>query len=483
MKRSAPVALLLFSLGVACQGIAVEEPITGGPEGGSDASGLGDASAMAEGSGSGDALGSDDASSDAGAVGVAPADAGPADAGAQDSGEAPSGIGVTMNDVSVLFPLPSTQADIENLLAPSATGIQGVLLPSALYVLVGPIAGGTDDPFPDANEPHETFAAYDALRVVAMRIDPCFASLAPDPSGAGCAAQMRLVFQELTWITLEGDAGPAAWAFDSALHASYALSRDQFLTLSRALVALRAANQDGDVLGPLAPHPIMAREGLSGAMSQGVEKLILQYAGADNLVRVAVMNLNAPAFASFGVWGFGVFDVGGAPSTATPRAIPTLVDPSDGGSVYTQGVAGAGSSEANPSPVTTSADNFFPLYLPGEADASFDPPALLDALVRVENPSDNSPETIDCVSCHLATPAEMGIGIPKYGFYDTASPMAFQPDGTNVTRADMAATYNPLGAFGLNVHAFSYRETSPNISQRVVNETAAVVEYVNGLSP
>jgi hypothetical protein len=33
----------------------------------------------------------------------------------------------------------------------------------------------------------------------------------------------------------------------------------------------------------------------------------------------------------------------------------------------------------------------------------------------------------------------------------------------------------------VNIHAFSYVNTSPTISQRVVNETAAIVEYLNHL--
>jgi hypothetical protein len=32
----------------------------------------------------------------------------------------------------------------------------------------------------------------------------------------------------------------------------------------------------------------------------------------------------------------------------------------------------------------------------------------------------------------------------------------------------------------LNLHAFSYNGTSPGISQRTVNEAAAIVAYVNG---
>ena len=34
---------------------------------------------------------------------------------------------------------------------------------------------------------------------------------------------------------------------------------------------------------------------------------------------------------------------------------------------------------------------------------------------------------------------------------------------------------------GFSIHAFSYHRKFPTINQRVVNETAAIVEYLNNL--
>jgi hypothetical protein len=164
--------------------------------------------------------------------------------------DASLGIAATMNDVSILFPLPSSGADIDNLLAPSATGSRGTLLPSALYASMGPITGSTEDLYPDVPEVGADYAAYDSLRVVAMRIDPCFASLDPNLDGGGCTAQIRLVFQQVIAsevATPFADAGTPI-VFDSALHAFYDLSRTEFRALAQALVELRAANEDGAVL-------------------------------------------------------------------------------------------------------------------------------------------------------------------------------------------------------------------------------------------
>jgi hypothetical protein len=428
---------------------------------------------------------------------------GTADGGALLSGDASASMAAGMNDVSILFPMPTSIADIDNLLAPSTFGVGGPLFPSELYASLGSITGSTVieidagpplNPtfFPPTNLglPEVYIAAYDDLRVVAMRVDPCFASLAPDPSGAGCTAQLRLIFQEVRWE----DAGtPPAYSsesgaavFDSAIHAFYDLSRAQFLSLARALIDLRIANENGDSLGPLAPHPIMVRQGLGGPMSQGVQRLILQYAGEQNLVRVAESGIvdfvcDCPSFA--GKWGMSVFDVQGLPAAATARAIPTLVDVNvDGGSVFAQFMVLNAGPVFDVSPTTTASDDYLAIYNPfplGGLPSSTNK-AGIDALLRVENPRYNSPDTIDCASCHMADQTARNDGLDA-----GANPLAYAPEGTMVARGDMQATFPEVG-FDVNTHVFSYRSgasalAAPTISQRVVNETASVVEYVNAL--
>ena len=55
--------------------------------------------------------------------------------------------------------------------------------------------------------------------------------------------------------------------------------------------------------------------------------------------------------------------------------------------------------------------------------------------MRVENPADESPNTIDCASCHFATPTEELVGSPLFSFDDRTSPSSFQPDGVNESAA------------------------------------------------
>jgi hypothetical protein len=394
-------------------------------------------------------------------------------------------VPVTMNDVSILFPLPTTKADVDNLLAATATGDRGPLLPDPLYLSTGMIQGSTT-PIDDAGF---SLAAYGDLRVVAARLDPCFASTDPDPHGVGCMAQLRLIFQQVTWTVNGADAN--AEAFDSALHAFYSLTRSELYALARALVDLRVANTHGDVLGPLAPHPIMVRQGLGGTMSKGVQKLIVQYAGGQNLVRLAQLSSNIGGV-SFppGSWTLTAFDVPDGGTTATPRSIPALATSADGGPVTSQALVegeflAVGPPEGGQNifsvdflPQPTGTDSF--AILDNDRPDSLSPSmsqAALDNLVRVENPADDTVNTIDCGSCHVVTQTEQYIGMPVFSFDDTTSPFAFSPDGTFVTSADMAVPPPTNGL--LNIHAFSYFNQTPGINRRVANETAAVVEYLN----
>jgi len=359
---------------------------------------------------------------------------------------APPGGPIQLDDVTVVFPLSP------QLLGASA------LLPEGIYDAAGHIAGSSGHPPPGGTGE----ALYKDLRVVAMRIDPCFASLAPDPHGNGCTNQLRLVFQEVK---------DGSGAFDSALHAFYELSREDLVALAQSIASLRAANSSGERLGALGPHPIMVAQGPDGAMAKGVRALIQKYASASNLVRITELSMSNGGFD----WSFSGFDLAGM--TLTPIAIPTL-----GASTTKQTFfRGFGQQlQGSFSPATTSSDNLVPLAnvdtaqtLTADARA-----AAFAGLVHIENPTRASPNTIDCASCHLATPVTRLVAQPMFGLDDRSAPDAFAADGTFVLASELTATF-PSATF--NVHACSYVDGDLAINQRTVNESAAIVAYLNAL--
>src|SRR6185503_19656134 len=70
---------------------------------------------------------------------------------------------------------------------------------------------------------------YDELRVVAMRIDPCFANLGPITNPATCKNQLRLVLQPLRF-----EAGTTGMV-DGAVHAFYSITRDELVSLVKSI--------------------------------------------------------------------------------------------------------------------------------------------------------------------------------------------------------------------------------------------------------
>ena len=68
---------------------------------------------------------------------------------------------------------------------------------------------------------------------------------------------------------------------------------------------------------------------------------------------------------------------------------------------------------------------------------------------------------------------------------ETSDADAFKPDGHWVTADELATTDFTFGSAqnggvpAVNVHAFSYADGIPAINQRTVNETAAVVSFLN----
>jgi hypothetical protein len=98
--------------------------------------------------------------------------------------------------------------------------------------------------------------------------------------------------------------------------------------------------------------------------------------------------------------------------------------------------------------------------------------------LRIENPNFHSPNTIDCASCHVGQAARLLIGDDVLGLSATDNPNLFARNPKYVSARSMKQTTN-VRTQPLNVHMLSYRNDKLMIGQRVINETAATVAYVN----
>lgn len=370
-----------------------------------------------------------------------------------------------MNDVSILLPLAKTQAEIDTgYLKASSAGARGALLPDTLYTTAtgerrtdpsGPLPPGAD-----------AGLSWDRLRVVAMRIDPCFANIGPITNPASCKNQLRLVFQSLRF----GNGQTSA--IDGGVHAFYSLTREELTALVKGVIALRRAQNGDGQLGAIAVHPVVAKQGLLGAEAKGLGALVLQYAGKQNLTRFTVLKPGNLATR----WDFSGFDVRG---NGTERmVIPTLPDHGTSDSFFAgfaQDLAGG----FNPETTSRTDDMQLLGNLEKARAASHDKQqAAFDAALRILNPNKHSPDTIDCASCHIAGPAIVLTG-GKLGLSASGNANAFTRDTRWVGASDMKQTTPVNADTNRNFHAFSYRDEHPMIAVRVINETASIVAYLN----
>jgi hypothetical protein len=361
------------------------------------------------------------------------------------------------DDLSVLYPLATSQAAFDRgYLTPASPGLGGPLLPAAVYEQAfGPPGtlqlGGT----PAA-------PALAGLRMVAFRLDPCFARTEATPEAA-CEHQLRVVFQ-----TLRFD-GTQAIAADDAVHAFYRLRRDQLAAAVQASIALRRKHAgDRRQLGPLAPHPILVEQGLEGELAAAFDQLVLHLAGAQNLTRITQVTASGLGTA----WNFSGVDVA---SGVTSRVkIPTV----PAGTTTVAFFAGFSSGQLTGQPAFTPATEaaaIDDLQLLGDVHraalaSAADRQRAYDASLRIEDPAVHSPDTIDCASCHLAQAVRTMVG--ETAFHLTAS----------IPELRVAAGRLPAPALDdrdVNVHMFGYKGKRAPIHQRTINEAAAVTAYVN----
>lgn len=346
----------------------------------------------------------------------------------------------TLNDVTYLLPLPS-DLNQKNVLAPYTSAGRGTLVPLSVvknFVFL---------------DKHETIEeSYRKLRVVAIRLDPCFKM-----SGI-CKSQIRLVLQPLSqrWGKTISQ--------DTAVHAFYNLSELEFNDLLTKLQKIKSEFSPNEY--PLQVHPTILKEGYSGKFSSQFFPLILSYIGQQNLVRVTAAQL----FIGADKWGFLGFDIenGMMREISIPRINSTFqtfrVATVNGQNFY-QG-------KINPEPQDTK-DLFGQLV---EAPEALQNSAILQngAIVtrRVENPDIHSPETMDCVSCHLSQAA----GGVVFGT---------RPDllrDAEVEKWSFNSISQNLGSRKRDVRvlrSLGYFNDEPITNNRVINESQAVVDYLN----
>jgi hypothetical protein len=361
--------------------------------------------------------------------------------------------GLDLDDVSFLLPLPAPGQEATLLGLSDAEG-KGVLLPRALY-----------DGLPVLVEGTAPAALYAQLRVVGIRVDPCFPGTTP-PAAPTCVKQLRLIAQPLR--AGGADAGFQTVTDDATVHLFYGLSDADFDEVHRGLWNLKALAGAQTAGQPLGVHPVLESEGLGGPYGSALRSLVLRHCGAQTLTRVAFMSVATQG----SLWRFGAFDVedGALVAASIPRIGATA-----------QGFQEFGTPEFRSGQLlpTVSGDDLDVLLSESQlrlTDERTLDRALTSAL-RIEHPARESPRTIDCASCHVASRARHNAEQQRQ--VDTSGwPDAFDAGPRfDLRRLDGAKD----DAHALR--AFGYFGRLSALSQRTINESAAVAEALSKAHP
>lgn len=355
-----------------------------------------------------------------------------------------------LNDVSYLMPLPASVGN-DQLLGLEAPGKGGALLPPSFVAKIPVLAFGMNR--------EETAAA---LRVMAVRIDPCF----PLPTPQSCQKQIRLV-----WQPIEMGRRNQVQTVDAALHSFYVLTDAEFDSLLNDIEAWKQEYSVKTDFIPLQVHPAWAKEGDRSPALADFHNILKKYVGAGNMNRVTAMVLRGAG----DMWAFAGFEVRGddLEMIPVPRLSGRLSQAFINVAIPAEQFAGGGIS-----PTPKGDDTFNNIAAEsvrlGEGTEDLIRQEV-KAAFRIENPKNFNPENMDCVSCHVAQPAIQWVlnkrpelkadqlwnaEIYKNAKYDlkNVSPELWN---TQMIRG--------LGYFGKNLA----------ISQRVINESAEVADMLN----
>lgn len=352
---------------------------------------------------------------------------------------------IGLNDLSILVPLPRP-AEFSSMISPFEVGSQGM-------VLSKPVFQRFIDLVP---EHHNQEIWLNQLKVVAIRLDPCFIE------GVGpiaCSRQIRLVWQPV--ITEEN----ALTTRDSSIHSFYEFSEEEFAQIMNEWKSWSKT----DLSTALNIHPILQKEGLKGNSWKALRSIILKYCGANKLIRMTSMNV----MANEQLWIFTGFDVkkdGSSKEMIIPRVrtiTQAITQSSFAFKSFTGGMTPAPIDDEEFSTLVEDSYWFKKNFREHQVRKAF------RAAIAFENPKLFNTGTLDCASCHLANMAHQWaeVNFPQYKWETEFSDVKYQSafNISNVTKTEVRP--NQFRIFG-------YFGKEPAISQRVINETAAVAELI-----
>jgi hypothetical protein len=353
----------------------------------------------------------------------------------------------SMNDASVLLPLPDGN-DFQYLLSPSEKNSTEALLPHSVFQLLPELS----------NQANQESLYWNNIKVIGVRFDPCFQE---GESASYCRRQIRLVWQPLLVK------GNQTTTIDAAIHTFHEFSESEW-----ELIKNQWRPNSNDHL-PLQINPTIQVQGYQGAYWNQLKKIILQFCHESNLIRVTTMGVRQN-----NVWNFMGID-------RTPQGWKRMEIPKLNSNVapvaqlfflVPESLLNLKEFKGGASRLPQGQENW-EWFLSdsinmkkNQSEAEFK--KIIRKAIQLENPKLNNPGTSDCVSCHLAQPVRLW---GEANFKNWNWDQEFKTDQFAASKQNLEnKSVNPFQADRLR--SFGYFGFEPIISQRVIHETAIVVD-------
>lgn len=366
-----------------------------------------------------------------------------------------------LNDLSILIPLPHvdeknpviTPEDVSQIaLLVGANDI----IPKDAYLKFGTIC-----------EKMNNDKLFDFLKIVAVRFDPC--------SNGSCKKQIRVVWQPVIGQRFD------IKVFDCALHSFHDVDDVTWIKILNDLERIsdpRVSRQ------PLQVHPIIKSEGLSGSYYQNLKKIITDNVHVKNISKIALTRSPGVDF----VWRFEIFERDST-NNWIQLNIPTLKTSEISPVINTQRFITTdylNSAEffSRIKPNNEIHLDFTRYLLDSRAFVTNESEESINNLVRqinfIENPKLSHDQNSDCVKCHVTQSARIFVQQkkPLVVFNQISNSNYYSnPKFDLRNNSRDVVDVNNLRMFGYAED--TNRDLVSSISNRVINETAEAVSFVN----
>ncbi len=350
-----------------------------------------------------------------------------------------------LNQLSILMPLPEREAP-NHLWAPKTRVRDGVPLPEQVYQAL-----------PLLVIPGDRNWLFEHLRVVAVRIDPCFIE-----GSEPCQKQIRFVWQPVEQVN-------GVWrTLDAAIHTFHLLDDRSWSDLVAELAKLNKKFPIPPNL-PLGIHPLLKVQGMTGAFATELARILIGHIREKNFIRATAMTVNTEGT----IWVFTGFDVKDGQLTRT--SIPKTDNVAQ---AFFSNLKGSPEyiTRMNPEPsgeqlfLTLLSDSFQAKQKMSQNDVV----EVVRKSLEFGNPRLSNPGTVDCASCHAARalPAWGQVNFPNWDWQGLFAKEIFRGQGNLNNTSIRPERTNVLRSFG-------YFESDPAISPRVIHETSLAAELMN----